>query len=74
MLVESQSRAKNISVLSRPKKPSQAASSGERYLLGMKMFFDIEVLSASRRVLEIVVKDGKLAGSREVSYSGSLFV
>ena len=32
MLVESQSRAKNISVFSRPKKPSQAALSGEHPL------------------------------------------
>lgn len=44
----------------------------DRYLLGMKMFFDVEVLSAHRQVLEIVVKNGKLADCKEVSYSRSL--
>ena len=44
----------------------------ERYLLGMKMFFDVEVLTKRRSVLEICLNDGKLTGCKEVSYSGSL--
>lgn len=44
----------------------------ERYLLGMKMFFDVEMLARRRNVLEILIKDGKVAECRQVSYSGSL--
>ena len=45
----------------------------ERYLLGMKMFFDITVLKQRRNVLEVLIKDGKAAECKVVSHSGSLF-
>ncbi len=45
MVVESQSRSKNISVFSRPKKPSQAALSGEHPLR------DIERISFASAIL-----------------------
>ncbi|WP_457322599.1 hypothetical protein [Roseateles sp. P5_E11] len=44
----------------------------DRYLLGMKMFFDVGVLAARRTVLEIFVADGKLASYDEVTVTGSL--
>lgn len=44
----------------------------KRYLLGMKMFFDVEALAKRRNVLEISIKDGKVTECKEVSYSGSL--
>ena len=44
----------------------------ERYLLGMKMFFDVEALKKRRNVLEIMVNDGKVLECKEVCYSGSL--
>lgn len=45
----------------------------ERYLLGMKRFFDISVLKKCRNVLEVLIKDGKTAECKVVSHSGSLF-
>lgn len=44
----------------------------KRYLLGMKMFFDVEALARSRNILEILIKDGKVAECKETSYPGSL--
>jgi len=44
----------------------------KRYLLGMKMFFEGDALEKRRTVLEISIKDGKVAECKEVSYSGSL--
>lgn len=43
-----------------------------RYLLGMKMFFDVEPLAKNRNVLEILIKNGNVATCTEVCYSGSL--
>jgi hypothetical protein len=60
-VVESQSRAKNISVFSRPKKPSQAALSGEHPLR------DIERTSFASVIL--VSQPGQRSCSREISPS-----
>lgn len=45
----------------------------KRYLLGMKMFFDITVLRKRRDVLEILIQDGETPECNVVSHSGSLF-
>jgi hypothetical protein len=44
-----------------------------RYLLGMKMFFNLELLAKRRNLLEIVLKDGEVTQCKEQSYSGSLY-
>lgn len=44
----------------------------KRYLLGMKMFFEMDPLTKRRSVLEIAVQGGKVTKCQEVEYSGSL--
>jgi hypothetical protein len=43
-----------------------------RYLLGMKMFFDTELLKKQRSILQIQIEDGRVASCRVVRYEGSL--
>lgn len=44
----------------------------QRYLLGMKMFFDLNLLAKRRSVLEILINDGKVTDCKETWHSGSL--
>lgn len=44
----------------------------ERYLLGMKMFFDTALLKKQRSILHIQIEHGRVASHRVVRYEGSL--
>ena len=48
------------------------ADFAQRYLLGMKMFFDTALLKKQRRVLEVEIADGRVASHSVVRYDGSL--